>query len=97
VVLNDPALVARSLPALQRAGRVREIPLVTGSEDFAYYAQAVPSFFFFVGVTPAGQDPASAASNHSPRFFLDEAGLSVGRRALLAVALDYLGAAPVRE
>jgi amidohydrolase len=97
VVVNDPALAARSLRALQRAGRVREIPLVTGSEDFAFYAQAVPSLFFFVGVVPAGQDPASAASNHSPRFFLDEAALGVGRRALLGVALDYLNAPPVRQ
>jgi amidohydrolase len=30
VVLNDPALVARSQPALQRAGRVGEKPLVDG-------------------------------------------------------------------
>jgi amidohydrolase len=97
VVVNDPALVARSLPALQRAGNAHEIPLVTGSEDFAYYAQAVPSLFFFVGVVPAGQDPATAASNHSPRFFLDESALAVGRRALLGVALDYLNASPVTE
>ena len=97
VIMNDPALTARSLPALQRAGRVREIPLVTGAEDFAFYAQAVPSLFFFVGVVPAGQDPATAASNHSPRWFLDEGALAVGRRALLGVALDYLHAPPVRQ
>ena len=70
---------------------------MTGAEDFAFYAQAVPSLFFFVGVTPPGQDPASAASNHSPRFFLDEDGLAIGRRALLGVALDYLNAPPVPE
>jgi len=97
VVVNDPALTARSLPALNRAGRAHEIPLITGAEDFAYYAQAVPALFFIVGAVPAGQDPATAASNHSPRFFVDEGALSVGRRALLGVALDYLNAAPVRE
>jgi amidohydrolase len=63
---------------------VLEIPLVDRSEDFAWYAQAGASLFFFVGVVPAGQDPATAASNHSPRFFLDEGALAVGRRALLA-------------
>ena len=97
VVFNDPALTARSLPALQRVANVKEIPLVTGSEDFAWYANEVPSLFFFVGVVPAGQDPASAASNHSPRFFLDEGALAIGRRALLGVALDYLQSPPVRE
>ena len=97
VVYNDPALTARSLPALQRVAKVKEIPLVTGSEDFAFYAREVPSLFFFVGVVPAGQEPTSAASNHSPRFFLDEAALAIGRRALVAVALDYLNGTPVRE
>ena len=97
VVFNDPALTARSLPALQRVASVKEIPLVTGAEDFAFYAKEVPSLFFFVGVVPPGQDPAAAASNHSPRFFLDEAALGIGRRALTAVALDYLNAPPVRE
>jgi amidohydrolase len=46
--------------------------------------------FFFVGVTPAGQDPAKAPSNHSPQFFIDESGLDVGLRAMLGVAVDYL-------
>jgi amidohydrolase len=81
------------LPSLERvagAGRVVEIPFVTGSEDFAFYGQKVPALFFFVGVTPAGQDPTKAPSNHSPQFFLDESGLDLGLRAMLGVAVDYL-------
>jgi amidohydrolase len=35
---------------------------------------------------------AKAEPNHSPRFFVDEAALEVGVRALSALALDYLGA-----
>ena len=31
-----------------------------------------------------------APTNHSPEFFLDEAALDVGLRAMLQVALDYL-------
>jgi len=61
-----------------------------GAEDFAYYAKEVPAMFFFVGATPAGQDPAKAPSNHSPKFFLDESALPLGTRAMLQVALDYL-------
>ena len=96
-VNNLPMPLVEALPALQRVAKLKEIPLVTGSEDFAFYAREVPSLFFFVGVVPAGQAPATAASNHSPRFFLDEGALAVGRRALTAVALDYLNSAPVRE
>jgi amidohydrolase len=93
VVVNDIELTRRMLPSLERVAgpdRVVEIPFVTGSEDFAFYGQKVPALFFFVGVTPAGQDPSKAPSNHSPLFFLDESGLDVGLRALLGVAVDYL-------
>ena len=45
---------------------------------------------FFVGATPKGQDPLTAASNHSPEFSLDESALDVGLRAMLQVTLDYL-------
>lgn len=46
--------------------------------------------FFFVGSTAKGIDPATAPSNHSPQFLLDESALDVGLRALLQVSLDYL-------
>ncbi len=34
---------------------------------------------------------SAAAINHSPLFFVDEAALKLGTRAMLASALDYLG------
>ncbi len=91
--VNDPALTARMLPSLQAVvgkDNVYEPPLQMGSEDFSLYALEVPSMFFFVGSTAAGIDPATAPSNHSPRFLLDEKALDVGLRALLQVSLDYL-------
>ncbi|WP_420008864.1 M20 family metallopeptidase [Xanthomonas sacchari] len=91
--VNDPALTARMLPSLQAvvgAGNVYEPPLQMGAEDFSYYAQQVPSMFFFVGATGPGIDPATAPSNHSPQFLLDETALDVGLRAMLEVTLDYL-------
>jgi amidohydrolase len=91
--VNDPALTAKMLPSLQAvvgAGNVYEPPLQMGAEDFSFYAQQVPSMFFFVGATGPGIDPATAPSNHSPQFLLDESALDVGLRALLQVSLDYL-------
>jgi amidohydrolase len=85
------------LPSLERAagaGRVVEMPYVTGAEDFAFFGQQVPALFFFVGVTPPGVDAAQAPSNHSPKFFLDESGLDLAVRALLGVAVDYLQGTP---
>ncbi len=97
VTVNDPALTAKMLPSLQAVvGRenVYEPPLQMGAEDFSFYAKEVPGLFFFVGSTTAGIDPATAPSNHSPKFLLDESSLDVGLRALLQVTLDYLHAPP---
>lgn len=95
VVHNDPALTTRAVASLERvAGKENVVvaPYVTGSEDFAFYGQQVPAFFFFVGATPQGKDAAAAPSNHSPLFYLDEGSLPVGLRALLGVTVDYLQA-----
>lgn len=93
VTVNDPKLTERVLPSLRRvagADRVVEHPLEMGSEDFPYYTQNTPGFFFFVGVTPRDQDMKQAAVNHSPRFYLDESALPVASRALINIAVDYL-------
>jgi len=93
VTVNDAQLTEAMLPTLERvagAQRVMMTPKITGSEDFSFFQHVVPGLFFFVGVTPAGQDPRSAAPNHSPLFRIDEAGLTLGVRALAQVACDFL-------
>lgn len=93
VVFNDPALTERVLPSLQRVAgedRVRVAPLGTGSEDFAFFAEHAPAFYFFVGVTSEGVDMRTAPSNHSALFHIDEPAIQVGARALMSVAVDYL-------
>jgi len=93
VTVNDPKLTARVLPTLHRVlgkDQVVERPLEMGSEDFPYFTEHVPGFFFHVGVTPRDQDPTKAALNHSTKFFLDESSLPVASRALANIAVDYL-------
>jgi amidohydrolase len=93
VLYNDPALTARVLPSLRQVAgeaNVREVPVITAGEDFAFFAQKYPAFYFFVGVTPRGTDPAAAPANHSPLFYLDEAGMITGVRALLSLTTEYL-------
>ena len=58
------------------------------------HASAAPTFYWFVGSTAPGIDPATAPANHSPEFLLDETALDVGFRALLQVSLDYLHGTP---
>jgi amidohydrolase len=95
VTVNDPALTEAMLPTLGRVagpGRLQHIPKVTGAEDFSFFQRLIPGLFIFVGVTPEGVDPALAAPNHSPRFYIDEASLVTGVRALAHLACDYLEA-----
>jgi amidohydrolase len=93
VTWNDPALTAKMLPSLRRVAGTQllsDVAPSTTSEDFAWYGQHVPSMLFFLGVNPAGADPAQWAANHSPRFNPDEAALLTGVRALAGLAADYL-------
>ena len=92
--VNDAALAAAMAPALRRAadGKVAESPLAGASEDFSFLAQAAPGLYMFLGVTPAGQDPAAAAPNHNPGFFVDESALVVGVRTMASLAVDFLSA-----
>jgi amidohydrolase len=93
VTFNDPALTERMGPTLRRVagdGKVKAAQLTTTAEDFSKFQQKVPGLFFFLGVTPAGTDPATAAPNHSPKFFADEAAFPVGVKALVTLATDFL-------
>jgi amidohydrolase len=93
VTVNDPALTEWSVPTLQRVageGNVGVVDKVCGAEDFSFYQKQVPGFFFFVGCTPPDRDAATAAPNHSPRFYLDENCLKLGVKSLASVALDWL-------
>lgn len=96
-VVNDPQLTARALPVLRSvagADHVREISLQTTAEDFSFYGAQVPALFFWVGITPPDRDPATVAFNHSPLFYVDEAGLQLGVRAMLALTRHFLAASP---
>ncbi|MFO1427715.1 MAG: amidohydrolase [Steroidobacteraceae bacterium] len=92
---NDAALTAEMLPVLRRVAgedNVRPMPLQTGAEDFAFIAQKVPSFYFFVGVTPADRDLVTTPQNHSPLFYLDESALPLAGRAMAQSAVAWLEA-----
>lgn len=93
VTVNDIELTKKMTPTL--AGVVGKenlitTPLITGAEDFSYYALETPGMFFFLGVTPKGQDAVTAPSNHSPHFFADEKALQLGVNAMTQLVVDYL-------
>ena len=92
VTVNDTRLTLWSLPTLARAageGNVVHVPKTGGGEDFSYFQKEIPGAFFFVGITPKGEDPRKAPANHSPLFRVDESGLLVGMRLLAGLVVDY--------
>jgi amidohydrolase len=93
VLVNDPALTQRMLPTLKAVAgdaHVVMLPLITASEDFAFFAQKVPGMYINIGITPLDKDPATAPPNHSPLFYVDETGLPTGVRVMAQLAIDYL-------
>lgn len=90
--VNDEALAQQMAPVLKRAtdGKVGTAALPGAAEDFSFYAKQAPALFVFLGITPEGQDPAKAAPNHNPQFFVDEKALVVGTRAMASMAVNFL-------
>ncbi len=90
--VNDAQLTERMAPVLERVadGKVATADLPGAAEDFSFFAQEVPGLYLFLGITPDAQDPATAAPNHNPEFFVDEKALVVGTRAMATLVVDYL-------
>ncbi len=83
--------VARDVTGVDR---VVELPHpVMGAEDFSYVLQNVPGAMMFLGGTPDGLNPATAAPNHSNRVMFDESAMAVGTALYAAAALRHLAPA----
>ncbi len=93
ITYNDPALTAQMLPSLQLVAGKDNVVIMkatTGGEDFSYFQEIVPGFYFFLGgMTPGNATPSS---HHTPDFIIDEDGLLLGVKAMTQISLDYLNA-----
>jgi len=92
VTYNDPALVAAMVPSLETAaGKSNVTPGIwtTGAEDFSFFGEKAPAFFFNLGGMPKGTDPSKAAPHHTPDFYIDDSMLDVGVKAFCNIVFDY--------
>lgn len=92
VTYNNPELVKEMLPSLETAAgkdNVSESTWTTGAEDFSFYGDKAPAFFFFLGGMPKGMDPKKAAPHHTPDFYIDDSMLDVGVKAFCQLVFDY--------
>src|SRR5882757_3553427 len=95
ITYNDPALVKQMLPSLLKTAGEENISwmdAMTGSEDFSFFGDKVPAFFFFLGGMKKGQDPHTAFPHHTPDFYIDESGFKLGVKAFCNLVFDYANA-----
>jgi amidohydrolase len=92
VTFNDSNLVSMMLPSLQKAAgntNVQAHAWTTGAEDFSYFGEKAPAFFFYIGGMTKGNNPEKAPGHHTPDFYIDDSRLDVGVKAFCNIVFDY--------
>ncbi len=93
VTINNPELTAMMMPTIRfSAGgdaNVKEVPAAMGAEDFSYFQEKIPGVFFFLGGMDPKKSPSEVAPHHTPDFYLDETGFTLGVKTLCNLVVDY--------
>ena len=91
ITYNDPALTTQMVPTLEAMAGKENVLIrkaTTGGEDFSYFQEIVPGFYFFLGgMTPGNTTPFP---HHTPDFKIDDSGMLLGVKTMTQIALDYL-------
>jgi len=94
VTYNDPLLTAQLVPSIERVlgkDNVFEVNAVTGAEDFSYFQQEIPGFYFFLGgASPSISEKKPLSSHHTPGFEVDDNALIHGVKVMTRLTKDYL-------
>ena len=92
VTNNDPDLLRKCIPILYEVAGEENVLLqrsTMGAEDFSFFANEVPGFYFRLGALPKGVNAEDAAPHHTPDFYIDESSFVLGVRAFCYLVLDY--------
>jgi amidohydrolase len=91
--INDPAMTEVVRKAAIEAVGEKDVDeseevMTTGSDDMAYFLNAVPGCYFIVGAH--NEEKGAKYPHHHPRFNIDEDALAVGVEVLTRAAMEYL-------
>jgi amidohydrolase len=89
VTYNDPALTSLMAPSLAKVSPTVVTQPVTMAEDFSFFQQKVPGFFFFLGAYPEDMKLTRRPVHHTADFMIDERAFVTGVKALLTLTMDY--------
>lgn len=92
VLINDKDLTTKAIASIKDAKipevkNVREVPPNSGSEDFAYYTQVVPSSFIGIG---ARDNREQFYPHHHPKFNINEDALPIAAKVMGIATLGLL-------
>ena len=91
VTYNNHELVSKMLPSLELAAgkdNVTQIKAETIGEDFSFYQEKIPGFYFYLGGKPKNNNKPPL--HHTPDFLIDESGLLLGVKAFTQITFDFL-------
>jgi amidohydrolase len=89
---NDPALAKKAAISLAKVAgneNVFESTWTTAAEDFSFYGEKAPTFFFSLGGMEKGKKSNEVGGHHTPDFYLDESGFINGVKAFCNLVFDY--------
>jgi len=94
VTINDVALSTQMAPTLAKVvgeENVRVLQPATVAEDFSYFANEIPGFYYRLGTLKPG---TTSGNHHTPTFQADDGAIPVGIRAMAYLVWDYLEGGP---
>jgi amidohydrolase len=89
---NDPALAKKAAISLTKVAGVENVfesNWTTAAEDFSFYGERAPTFFFSLGGMEKGKKSSEVGGHHTPDFYLDESGFINGVKAFCNLVFDY--------
>ena len=89
---NDPALAKKAAISLSKVAGVENVfesNWTTAAEDFSFYGEKAPTFFFSLGGMEKGKKPSEVGGHHTPDFYLDESGFINGVKAFCNLVFDF--------
>jgi amidohydrolase len=91
MLLNDLSLTEASVPSLRKAVGAANVMLDTpdlGAEDFAFFSEVIPGFYFNLGVF--NKEKGIQSHIHTGTFDVDENCIAVGVKAMSNLVVDFL-------
>ncbi len=91
--VNNRALTSQMMPTLQKVAGDSPVinpVLVTGAEDFAFFAREIPGLYVFLSASDPDRSGFQSPANHSPFFDVHEPNMQLGVEVFSHLVVDYL-------